>query len=187
MATDTAPLKKQIHYVGLYPRVLATMVDVSLFAIVLYPLSFALAWLVFGSQSPGHEIEPLLAQSIKGVNSLAELVYNLSANDALWQYVADHHLILKLAIQYIMQVFVILGLIGGFWLYKSATPGKMLLSMHIVDAKTFGTPSRKQYLLRLLGYFVSTVFLLLGFIWIGVNKRKRGWHDIIAGTVVVKS
>ena len=27
----------------------------------------------------------------------------------------------------------------------------------------------------------------LGYIWIFIDKRKRGWFDLIAGTVVVKA
>ena len=34
-------------------------------------------------------------------------------------------------------------------------------------------------------YVASAVFYL-GFIWILVDKRRRGFHDLIAGTVVVK-
>lgn len=27
----------------------------------------------------------------------------------------------------------------------------------------------------------------IGYIWIFIDKRRRGWHDLIAGTVVVKA
>jgi uncharacterized RDD family membrane protein YckC len=26
----------------------------------------------------------------------------------------------------------------------------------------------------------------LGIIWVGIDKKKQGWHDKLAGTVVVK-
>jgi uncharacterized RDD family membrane protein YckC len=29
--------------------------------------------------------------------------------------------------------------------------------------------------------------LLLGFIWVGFDPRKQGWHDKLAGTLVVRS
>lgn len=63
------------------------------------------------------------------------------------------------------------------------TPGKMLLGLQVVsaDAKmiTFGTA-----FLRTVGYFISFIYLL-GFIWAAFDKRKQGWHDKIAGTVVI--
>ena len=74
-----------------------------------------------------------------------------------------------------------------FWVYKSATPGKMATRLTIVDAKTGNKPSTGQFVVRYLGYYVSTLPLLLGLIWVGIDKRKQGWHDKLAGTVVLRS
>lgn len=74
-----------------------------------------------------------------------------------------------------------------FWLYKSATPGKMATNLIIVDAKTGGKPSTGQFIGRYLGYYVSIIPLFLGIIWVGIDKRKQGWHDKLAGTVVIRS
>ncbi|MCI5189101.1 MAG: RDD family protein [Candidatus Electrothrix sp. AS4_5] len=74
-----------------------------------------------------------------------------------------------------------------FWIYKSATPGKMATKLTIVDAKTGGQPSTGQFIGRYLGYYVSILPLCLGIIWVGIDKRKQGWHDKLAGTVVIKS
>ena len=72
-----------------------------------------------------------------------------------------------------------------FWTYKQATPGKMLFNSKIVDAKTGEKPSTKQWIIRYIGYIPSALVLLLGFMWVGWDKRKQGWHDKMAGTVVV--
>ena len=73
-----------------------------------------------------------------------------------------------------------------FWIYKSATPGKMVMKLIIVDAKTGGKPSTGQLVIRFLGYYVSLLILFLGFLWIGIDKRKQGLHDKLAKTVVIK-
>jgi len=73
-----------------------------------------------------------------------------------------------------------------FWVFKNATPGKMLFRSVIVDAKTLAAPSPAQNIERYLGYFVSLFPLGLGFIWIGFDQRKQGWHDKLAGIVVIK-
>lgn len=73
-----------------------------------------------------------------------------------------------------------------FWSYKSATPGKMIAKIKIVDAKTGEKPSTGQLIGRYLGYYISTIPLLLGIIWVGLDRRKQGWHDKLAGTVVVR-
>jgi uncharacterized RDD family membrane protein YckC len=73
-----------------------------------------------------------------------------------------------------------------FWFYRQATPGKMAISARIVDARTGGKPSTGQLIGRYLGYFVSTIPFCLGLIWVAFDPRKQGWHDKLAGTVVVR-
>jgi len=63
----------------------------------------------------------------------------------------------------------------------------MIVSAKIVDAKTLGAPSTGQLIVRYVGYFISSLFLCLGFLWIAFDARKQGWHDKIAGTVVIKA
>ena len=73
-----------------------------------------------------------------------------------------------------------------FWIYRSATPGKMAIGARIVDATTLGRPSSGQLIGRYFAYLVSTIPLCLGLVWVGIDRRKQGWHDKLAGTVVVR-
>ena len=73
-----------------------------------------------------------------------------------------------------------------FWLKRGSTPGKDAISAKIVDAKTGGAPMLNQLVIRYLGYYVSTIPLGLGVIWVAFDSRKQGWHDKMAGTVVVR-
>jgi len=74
----------------------------------------------------------------------------------------------------------------SFWVYRAATPGKMAISSKIVDAQTGGQPSTGQLVSRYFGFFISTIPLGLGIIWVAFDKKKQGWHDKLAGTVVVR-
>jgi uncharacterized RDD family membrane protein YckC len=74
-----------------------------------------------------------------------------------------------------------------FWIYRQATPGKMAIGAKIVDEKTLGKPSTGQLVIRYLGYYVSIIPLMLGILWVGFDARKQGWHDKLAGTLVVRS
>lgn len=85
-------------------------------------------------------------------------------------------------VQYILPAIYAIG----FWTLMQATPGKMALGLVVVDAKTGQPASTGKYIIRYIGYFISAIVLLLGFIWVAFNPRKQGWHDLIAGTVVVK-
>jgi uncharacterized RDD family membrane protein YckC len=73
-----------------------------------------------------------------------------------------------------------------FWFARGATPGKMVISAVIVDADTFGPPTPWQFIGRYLGYFVSSIPLFAGLIWVGIDARKQGWHDKMARTVVIR-
>jgi uncharacterized RDD family membrane protein YckC len=75
----------------------------------------------------------------------------------------------------------------GFWqAWNGQTPGKRVMGIRVVktDGSAFGLVPA---ILRYVGYFVSGIALLLGYIWILFDKDKQGWHDKIAGTYVVKA
>lgn len=74
----------------------------------------------------------------------------------------------------------------AFWSAKQATPGKMVYDARIVDSRTGEPPSTIQYVVRYLGYYISIIPLCLGLLWVAWDPRKQGWHDKLAGTVVVR-
>ncbi|TAN07983.1 MAG: RDD family protein [Rhodanobacteraceae bacterium] len=74
-----------------------------------------------------------------------------------------------------------------FWLYWQASPGKAMLALHVVDADSGKTLSVGQAVARYLCYIVSMLPLCLGFIWVAFDRKKQGWHDKIAQTVVVRA
>jgi uncharacterized RDD family membrane protein YckC len=64
------------------------------------------------------------------------------------------------------------------------TIGKNLLGLEVRTPE--GEPlGYSQALFRWLGYGVSASFFGLGFLWVALNPGKRGWHDLLANTVVV--
>ena len=69
---------------------------------------------------------------------------------------------------------------------KGQTPGKMALNIQVVDARGQVPGIPRAILREVLGKLVSTVVIFLGFAWIGWDRRKRGWHDHIGGTFVIR-
>ncbi len=87
--------------------------------------------------------------------------------------------------------FIAAALIGNmlyFTYFHSVTGqtiGKRLMGLKVVTAA--GEPlSWGTSFLRWCGYFISKWCLFLGFFWIMFSHNKRGWHDYLAGTVVVR-
>jgi uncharacterized RDD family membrane protein YckC len=86
---------------------------------------------------------------------------------------------------------VMANLIGAlavllFWVEKGATPGKSVLGLRIVDAETGGAPTLGRFALRYIGYLVSALPFGLGYLWALWDPRRQGWHDKMAGTVVIR-
>jgi uncharacterized RDD family membrane protein YckC len=74
-----------------------------------------------------------------------------------------------------------------FWIARQATPGKMAIGAKIVDASTGQPASPGQLVGRYFGYYVSMLPFFLGIFWVAFDAKKQGWHDKLAGTVVVRT
>ena len=85
---------------------------------------------------------------------------------------------------YVFFIFTNLAYFTYFHGATGQTPGKMLLGLQVVSVDgariSFGVA-----FLRASAYFISFIIYLLGFIWVAFDKKKQGWHDKIAGTVVI--
>lgn len=86
---------------------------------------------------------------------------------------------------FIISYILPFALVIGFWVWRSATPGKMLLGIKIID-KNGDKPSTLRFIGRYFAYIPSALIFCLGFLWVAFDKKKRGWHDMLAGTLVVK-
>lgn len=71
------------------------------------------------------------------------------------------------------------------WYRYATTPGKSLVDCKIVDATTGMPPTLIQAIARYFAYILAALPLGLGFLWILWDKRRQGWHDKIANTVVI--
>ena len=63
---------------------------------------------------------------------------------------------------------------------KCQTPGRKLLKIKVVNAKGEDVGFWRGAFRETIAKFVSAIFLYLGFLWIGWDGRKRGWHDHMA-------
>lgn len=106
-----------------------------------------------------------------------------------WWYGPDYWLEQSLVsgpLDFLMSWVVPAAAVLLFWMYRQATPGKMAVGATIVDADTGAKPSTGQLLGRYLAYYVSAIPFCLGFLWVAFDRRKQGWHDKLARTVVVR-
>ncbi len=89
---------------------------------------------------------------------------------------------LVIPIAMLAYIVIVLALITN----RGQSPGKMVINIKIVKAD--GTPLGLGSVLvrEIIGKFVSSLVIYIGYIWILFDGKRQGWHDKIASTYVVK-
>lgn len=167
--------QESVEYAGFYMRMVAMVIDS---AAILLPLSFLFAGLYafwWDGANFGEREAALIMSAQDNPEQAEAVIAQLIAEGKLRRWLVEN-LIFTLSSG---------GLIIAAWYYLSATPGKMLLGMKLVDADTGHAPSLRQNIVRYFGYFVSMLPFMLGFLFVARDGRKQGWHDKMANTVVV--
>ncbi|MGH2407171.1 MAG: RDD family protein [Candidatus Limnocylindrales bacterium] len=73
-----------------------------------------------------------------------------------------------------------------FWTHGGQTPGMRPFGLKVVMDRDGGPVTIGPAILRLIGFWIDGFVFYLGFVWVLIDKRRRGWHDLIAGTVVIQ-
>lgn len=144
---------------GFWRRLLAFMIDKT----IIYALSLNISLIVLFAAGLGNDITSLLQsppeEIARGAGALSFLCAFLSLLVDMTYFTWFH------------------GISGQ-------TPGKMLFRLRVVTAS--GQPvTTGTAFLRWTGYLISGLFFFAGFLWIAFDRKKQGWHDKIAMTMVV--
>ncbi len=146
-----------VDYAGFWIRLAAFLID----AIILLPIIWVFNGLLslgFGLGWMGGNVDPLMPRgAVSGVFYLLGIL---------------------------IPFLIILAYLFGFWGWRGQTPGKMALRLKITERDgsdiDWGTA-----ITRLLGYILSFLIVLIGYIWIGFDTNRQGLHDKIADTYVI--
>jgi uncharacterized RDD family membrane protein YckC len=151
------------EYVGFWSRAFASLIDTVLSAVIVWPLVTA----IYGQE------QQLDSELLNGsTDTLISMLLSSMAPKGPMDFL----------VSWILPAVAIIA----FWVARQATPGKMAIHARIVDAETLGKPTSGQLIGRYLAYYVSILPLCLGFFWVGWDPRKQGWHDKLAGTLVIR-
>jgi len=152
-------MSDEVRYAGFWIRFVAFIIDTIIVSLFVGPL----LWKIYGSEYFQDYVDLLQGR------------IDLTADRPMFAGPADMFVSLVLP-----AIAIVI-----FWIARAATPGKMVLSLKIVDANTLAPLSTTQSIGRYLGYYVSMFGMMLGFLWIAFDARKQGWHDKLARTVVI--
>ena len=101
--------------------------------------------------------------------------------------VLDLETMLSFVYNQLANTLITIAVILLFWIYRSATPGKMILGLSIVDANSLQPLSKKQCFVRYLGYYLAAIPLFIGLFFVIFDAKKQGWHDKVAKTLVINT
>lgn len=149
------------NFVGFWPRAIATVVDMTLQLFLLIAIYAAFFNVSF--------IDSMLIDA--GLGQFAGTPSSTEEENSL--------------VSFLIQKALPFAIIITFWIYKSATPGKMAYKMIIVDADGVSKPSPKQMIIRYFACFISLIPAGLGFLWVLWDEERRTFHDMLASTRVV--
>jgi uncharacterized RDD family membrane protein YckC len=153
-----------VHVVGFWKRAAAAAIDL---AIVL-PAAILVTWIV--SKVAGVHLPPKTLR-VTDVDLWIDLA--LARDPALLTGIV---LATAIGLVYLLVCHITIA----------RTLGMRALRIKVIDI--YGDPpSPMRCLGRCVAYLASTATLFLGFLWIGFDSEKRGLHDWIAGTYVIRA
>lgn len=166
MKTESENNTKTVKFAGFWIRFLATWIDT---AVLIVPLGFLVYILSGGEWLDFSDFSQSMAFAQNG--EMVAALQSMPRANMKWESLFE---------------LSIAGVTILFWKkWAGATPGKKLLGIHVVDAKTHDEINNKQAIIRYISYIISTIPLAVGFLMVGFRKDKRALHDLLAETVVI--
>lgn len=156
----------EVRHAGFWIRFVASFLDTLFLAL---PVAVVIYFLSDGNWFDFSQYQQNIAYAMSG--NADKALTNQPQTSLKWELLFE------------VSVLIITMLFWRRW--RGATPGKKFVHIKIVDAKTLQDIDNKQALTRSIGYIVSTLALLIGFLMVAFRKDKRGLHDLLAGTVVI--
>ncbi|EDZ61242.1 membrane protein containing RDD domain [Sulfurimonas gotlandica GD1] len=156
----------EVRYAGFWIRFVASFLDTLFLAL---PVAIVIYFLSDGNWFDFSQYQQNIAYAMSG-----------NANKALS---SQPQMSMKWELLFEAAVLIVTMVFWRRW--RGATPGKKFVHIKIVDAITLQDIDNKQAITRSIGYIVSTLALMIGFLMVAFRADKRGLHDLLAGTVVI--
>ena len=81
-------------------------------------------------------------------------------------------------------LFVIVSYFALFWSTTGQTPGMRVMRLRVID-RSGEPPHLLRALVRVVGLGLAIIPLFAGFLPVLFDARRRGIHDLLAGTAVI--
>jgi len=172
--------KPQSPYAAYNERMMAMAIDLFAALIILRPVlnmldTFFSARIRQAAEAAGMAEVLNQAQFKPPAEQFFSVMHVVFSSDVWWWVAINHG-----------SAFLMIVLVLVLSQYSmGTTPGKWLVGLKLTRSDMQTVPSTRRVFWRYLVCIPSCALLMLGSFWIMIDKRRRAWHDIAAGTVVI--
>ncbi|MEN4053477.1 MULTISPECIES: RDD family protein [Sulfurimonas] len=156
---------QEVRYAGFWIRFIASFLDTLFLAL---PVAIVIYFLSDGNWFDFAQYQQNMQLAMSGNPHALD---NQPQTSFTWELIFE------------ISVLVVTVIFWDNW--QGATPGKKIVHIKIVDAKTYQDITNKQAITRSLGYIPSTLLFGIGFLMVAFRKDKRALHDLLANTAVI--
>lgn len=128
---------------------------------------------------------------------LLSIIYDLLPLAALWMATSAVTLLARggekvtpnspaALFEFILLILVSFAYLGLSWRHGGQTLGMRAWQLRLVCADGSAPPSLGALMLRYLVAAISWAACGLGFLWSLIDGKRRTWHDLASGTVLVR-
>lgn len=165
-------MNQEVKYAGFWTRFLANILDCLLLISVGYIIR-----VFFPVLTPIPDFSNMF-ESGEGFSQLFQIW------TGIWKSMISVNMVHMISGIACLAYFVVM--IGRF----GATVGKMAVGIKVVredlQPLSYGTVFVREVLIKNMLFIVIFFISWLGYLWIAWDKKKQGWHDKIARTLVIK-
>jgi uncharacterized RDD family membrane protein YckC len=158
-------MSKEVRYAGFWIRFITSFLDTVFLAL---PIGIVIYFLSGGEWFDFAQYQQNLQMAI---TANPHALHNQPKVSFVWELIFE------------ISILVVTVLFWDKW--RGATPGKKLLHIKVVDAKTLKDINNKQAIIRSIGYIPSTLLFGIGFLMVAFRKDKKALHDILAKSAVI--
>jgi len=141
----------------------------------------------FGPRLIAYLIDVVIVGIVVTVIMLLAIAIGFASGDLVVGQAPGNGAVAPLIVGAVAVTVISISYFPWYWMHGGATPGMRMFGLRVVRDRDGGTISLGSAVARVIGMWVSSAVMYIGFIWVFVDKRRRGWHDLIGGTVVVRS
>ena len=86
----------------------------------------------------------------------------------------------------LIELFITILFIGWFNKNKGGTPGKLVFGLRVINSETGKNIGYLNTTGRIFANFLNIISLGIGYLILALRTDKKGFHDLAAGTQVIR-